>query len=158
MAEWAFGKNGAEHELGGLATGIVKSHRKFATDDFLLLHILVLGERGVLHHIGEDFDGLRGAVRGNIDPINGAVEGGVGIDVAAELLDLVGNRAGRPLFGALEKHVLENVRHPCPHPIGFVDTPRAAPGLDAGHRRAPILLDDKSQAVFVGENFGSGFG
>jgi hypothetical protein len=30
--------------------------------------------------------------------------------------------------------------------------------LWAGHGRAAILLDDQSQAVFVGKNFGSGFG
>ena len=158
MPEWAGGKNRVEHELGALATGIIESHGELAADDFLLLGVFFLRKRGVLHRIGKDRYGIRGAFFRDIDPVNRAVEGSVGIDVTAMVLDLLGDLAWRAFLGALEQHVLKDVREAGTHLFTLVNTSRAAPSLHAGHRCAAILLDDKREAVFVREDLGFGFG
>ena len=154
MPERAGGENRVEHELGALAAGVVKSHRKLAADDLLLLGVFLFGKGGILHGIGQDRDGIRRALLRNIDPVNRAVERSVGVDVSAAVLNLLGDLARRAFFGALEKHVLEDVRQSRAHFFPLVDAPRAAPGLNAGHRCAAILLDDEREAVLVGEDLG----
>ena len=134
MPERAGGENRVEHELGALATGIIKSHGKLAADDLLLLGVFLLRKRGVLHRIGKNCDGIRGALFWHIDPVDRAIKGSVGIDITAPVLDLLGDLAWRALFRAFEKHVLKDVRQPGAHLFTLMYAPRAAPGLDAGHR------------------------
>src|SRR6202011_6315398 len=55
--------------------------------------------------------------------IRGTLAGGVGIEVTADRLDLLGDRAGAAPFGALEGHVLEKMR-------GAVDISRFVPRTD----------------------------
>ena len=90
MAVRAFFENGIEHELGALAAGIIKSHGKLAADDFLFFRVFGFRQGRILHRIGQDFDSFRGSIRRCINPVNRAVERGVGIDVAATVLDLLG--------------------------------------------------------------------
>ena len=157
MPERTFGKNSPQHQLGRLPPRIVKPHRELPANDLLLLHILLLGQGRVLHHIGEDIHRLRGSLGRNVDPIHRAVERGVGIDVSPPVLNLLGNLAGRAFFGSLEEHVLEDVRHSSTHPGTLMNATGAAPGLNAGNRRAAILFDDQCQAVVIGKNLGAGF-
>ena len=158
MPERACCENRVEHELGALATGIIKSHGELAADDFLLFRVFLLRKRGILHRIGEDRDGIRGALFWHIDPVDRAIKGSVGIDITAAVLDLLGDLAWRALFRAFEKHVLKDVRQPGAHFFTLVYATRAAPSLNAGYRCAAVLLDDEREAVFIREDLGLGFG
>ena len=46
----------------------------------------------------------------HLDVVGGLLARGVGVDVAADRLDLLGDLRGRAALGALERHVLEEVR------------------------------------------------
>ena len=158
MPKRAGGKNRVEHELGALATGIIESHGELTADDFLLFGVFFLRKRGVLHDIGKDRDGIRGALFWHIDPVDRAIKGSVGINVTAPVLNLLGDLARRAFFCSLEKHVLKDVRKARSHFFALVNTPRAAPGLNTGYWRTAVLLDDEREAVFVREDLGLGFG
>ena len=112
----------------------------------------------MLHGIRQDLHRLGRAVRRDVDPIYGPVEAGIGIDVAATVLHLLGNFAAFALFRALEEHVLKDMREAGAEPFAFMNAAGAAPGLHAGHGRTAIFLDDDGEAVLQGENLGLAFG
>jgi hypothetical protein len=90
----ALGIGGFEEAAAGPAAGVVVVHVHLAADDLEFLGEFGVGEGGVLHDIGEDIDGHAGAGGGDIDPVNGAIEGGVGVHVTAGLLDFLVDAAG----------------------------------------------------------------
>ena len=79
--------------------------------------------------------------------IDGAVEGSVGVHVAAGLLDFLVNAAAGAAGGAFEKHVFENMGKTGAEPGAFHHAPGVAPGLGRDDRRAVVLANDDDQAV-----------
>ena len=158
IAERALRENRVEHELRTLAARIVEPHGKLAPDHLLFLDVFVLGQRGILHRIRQDLHRFGRAVRRNVNPIHRPVKTGVGIDVAAAILHLLGNLAAFAFLCALEKHVLENVRKAGAQPFALLDTAGPAPGLHAGHGCAAIFLHNDGEAVLQGENLRLAFG
>ena len=101
----------------------------------------------MLEDIAEDIDGDAAAGDGDIDPVDGAVEGRVGVHVAAGGLDLLVDAAGAAGGGALEQHVFEHVGQPGADPIALIDTAGAAPRLGADDRGAVVFANNQLQAV-----------
>ena len=144
------GVGGAEKEFAQDLVGIVIPHRDLAADHVALVFEFILGEGGVADHVTEDFETGHRAARGCVDPVDGAVEGGVGVDVAAlglhRLRDLVRIAAAR----AFEKHVLEEMRDTRAEPVTLVDAARATPALQAHDRCRGILAHEDLEAVREG--------
>ena len=138
---------GSEEELSRHSVRIVHAHGELAPDHFLFLGVFFRGQGRVHHRIGEDIERNRDAVLRDVDPIDGAIERRVGIDVTAHVLDLLRDRICRVGFRSLEEHVLEDVRQARAEMRVFIHAAGAAPGLDTRHRRAPVFLDDDRQAV-----------
>ena len=130
----------AEKEKRCGAVGIVISHGKLTSDHFLFPVILLFGECGIHHHVSEDIDGLGGTLGRHVDPVDGAVVGGIGVDVPPLVLNLTGNDSGCSGRGSLEKHVLEDVGETCTQEFPLMDGSRVAPGLDTGDGRTVIFL------------------
>ncbi len=80
-------------------------------------------EGGVLQDVREDIESKRQILLQHLGVISGALAGGVGVEVTADRLDLLGDIAGAAPFGALEGHVLEKMR-------GAVDRRRFVPCAD----------------------------
>ena len=111
------------------------------------------GKRGVLHDVAENIDGDPRAGVGDVDVINRAVEGGVGVHVTAGFLHFLVDAAAGARGRAFEKHVLQHVRHAGAEPFAFVNAAGHAPGLGGNHRRAVVFADDDGQAVFERRQF-----
>ena len=99
-----------KHQLRAHAVRIVEAHGELAADDFLFLGKFLGGKGRMQSRVGEQFHGGGRTVCRHVDPINRAVERGVGIDIAARLLHGAGDFVGAALFRALENHVLEQMR------------------------------------------------
>ena len=111
-----------------------------------------------MHHgVGQDLHRLGGPVSRHVDPINGPIKTGVGIDVAALFLHLPGNFPAAALVRAFEEHVFENVGQSRSQPFALVNTAGAAPGLHTGHRCAVIFFHNESETILQRENLGLGF-
>ena len=89
--------------------GVVSRHRDLAQDDVALLGHLIRRQGRVQRRVGEDVDRQAYALAREIDVINGAIEGGVGVDVAPGALHGGADVAPRTPRGPLEEHVLEKV-------------------------------------------------
>ena len=87
--------SGGEKQLARHPIGIVKAHGEFAPDHFLFLDVLLRRQRGVHHRVGQDVE--RGGHAGfrDVDPVNRPIEGSVGVDVTADILDALRDRVGR---------------------------------------------------------------
>lgn len=147
MAIRMLAEGGGEERLAGDAVRVVVAHGELAADDLLLLDVFVGRERGVHHGVGEEVERGGDALRRDVDPVNGAVEGGVGIDVAAGGLDALGKLARAAGGRAFEKHVLEQMRDAGAEVAVLVDAAGFDPDLHARHGRAAVLLDDDAEAV-----------
>ena len=133
---------GFEHELPHHPIGIVVEHGELSPDDFLFLAVLLWREGGVHHRVGQNIERARDPFPRHVNPKDGSIEGSIGVDVAALVLHALRDRIGRARPGALEEHVLENMREAGAEMAAFVDAARAAPSLHACDRRAPIGLHD----------------
>ena len=71
---------------------------------------LVRVESRVLQDVGDDVDGERHVLLQHLGVVGGVLARGVGVELAADRLDLLGDGAGDAPLGALERHVLEEVR------------------------------------------------
>ncbi len=87
-------ESGGEEGLAAHAIRVVHPHGEFAADDFLLLGELLHRQGGIHHRIGQQIERDRHALGRDIDPVDRALEGGVGIDVAAGVLDALRESAG----------------------------------------------------------------
>ena len=124
------------------AVRVVGHHRKLPADDLLLLDELIGGQRRVHAGVGEQVDGRGRARPGHVDPIHRAVEGRVGVDVAALVLDALGDGIGRAGIRPLEQHVFEQMRKSRAEVLALMDAPRSDPRLHAGHGRAAVFLHE----------------
>ena len=70
---------------------------------------LLGGEGGVGQDVADDVGGERQVLLQDLAVVGGLLARGVGVEVAADVLDLAGDGGGVALLGALEGHVLEEV-------------------------------------------------
>ncbi len=92
-------------------------------DDGALAFELGRVEGRVLQDVGEDVERERHVLLQHLGVIGRALARGIGVEVAADRLDLLGDGAGAAPLGALERHVLEKMRD-------AVDLRRLVPGAD----------------------------
>src|SRR5258708_2292739 len=87
--------------------------------------------------VGEDVERERHILLQHLGVIGRAFARGIGVEVAADRLDLLGDRAGAAPLGALERHVLEEMR-------SAVDLRRlvAGPDIDPEAERGRIYRID----------------
>src|SRR6202022_5034716 len=102
-------------------------------DHFLLFQILVRRQRRIHHRVGQNAERSGHALFWYVDPKDRAIEGGVGVDVTADILDFLRDGIARLRFCALEEHMLENVREPCAKSLVFFDAAGRTPGLYTCH-------------------------
>ena len=147
VAVGALGVGGLEETTAGAAAGVVEAHVHFAADHVHLLGQLIGRQGGVLHDVAEDINGLGAAGIGDVDVIDGAVETGIGVHIAAGFLDFLVNAAAGAGGGAFEEHVLEHVGEAGAEPVALVNTAGTAPSLNGHHGRAVIFAHDDGQPV-----------
>ncbi len=140
-------KGGLEDELAEFGVGVVAAHGELAADDFHLLREFLGGDGRVEYGVAQDLQRRQRVVRRKIDVIDGAVEGGVGVEVAAEVLDLLRHLAVAAGRRALEHKVFEEVGEAGAKPRRFVDAAGGAPELDRDDRRGEVGLDEDAEAV-----------
>ena len=143
FAEGVFAVDGVEHQLAEGASGIIFSHVDFPADDVFFFSEFGVGEGGAGGEVGEDVEGGVEAFAEGIDPVDGAVEGGVGVEVAAAVLDGFGEFAGAAVAGALEDHVFDEVGDAGAAEGAFVDAAGADPGLDADEGGVVVFFDEE---------------
>ena len=80
-------------------------------------------EGRVQQDVGEDVERERHVLLQHLGVIGRALARGIGVEMAADRLDLLGDRAGAAPLGALERHVFEKMRD-------AVDLRRLVPGAD----------------------------
>ena len=136
-----------EHEFAHHPIGIVIAHRELAPDHLLLLAVFFRRQSGVHHRVRQNIERDCDAFLRHVDPVNGAIERRVGVDVAALILHALRDGIGRAGLGSLKQHVLENVGKTGAKMSAFVDAARAAPRLHTRDRRAPVVLHDNGEAV-----------
>ena len=89
--------------VGGLAD-FLKHHRALP-DQFLAV------EDRVLEHVGDEVERQRRVVVQDLGIIGRLLARRVGVELAADILDLLGDAEGGAPLGALEQHVLDEMRH-----------------------------------------------
>lgn len=82
-------------------------------------------EGGMAEDVADDVDTEGEILLQQLDVIGGLLARGVGVDVAADILDRLGDGGGTPALGALEGHVFEEMRD-------AVFRRRLVAGADAG--------------------------
>ncbi len=140
-------EGGLEDELAQLGIGIVAAHGELAPDDFHLLVVFLGGNGRVEDGVAENFQRGQRVVGRQIDVIDGAIEGGVGVEMAAEVLDLLRHLAVAAGRRALEHEMLEQVGKAGAEPRRFVDAAGGAPELDGDDRRGEVGLDEDVEPV-----------
>ena len=140
-------KRRSEQRVPNPIVRVVLRHRDLAQDDVLLLHALVGRQRRVQHRIREQIDRDRRVFAGQVDVIDRAIEGRVGVDVAAVRLDRRRDVASRAPLGALEQHVLEVMREPGAEVAAFVRAPGFHPHLHRRERGGAIGFQNQREAV-----------
>ena len=147
-AVWMSLIRGGKKKQPSHAIGIIHAHGEFAPDHFLFFPVFFRRQSRIHHRIGQNVERGGDTILRHIDPKNGAIEGRVGVNVAADVLNLLCDLVGRSRFGALKKHVLENVRQARAKMRVFIDAPCGTPRLHTCHRRAVIFLHDDRQPIW----------
>ena len=89
----------------------VLGHRQLFEDDLALFFELVRVQQRVEQAVGQDVERGGEAMVADLGPVDGQLFVGAGVHHAADAFDLFGDLAGgRSPAGALEQHVLEEVR------------------------------------------------
>ena len=134
-------------EDGGQFARAVLHHGQLLEDDHaLLLELDRVHLRG-RHHVREDVDRLQGGPVGRLRVVDGQLAVGGGVVEPAHAFDRLGDLLrGRPARGALEEHVLEEVRE-ARFRVGLVAAARAHVHADRGGSRLRHLARDDPQPV-----------
>jgi hypothetical protein len=118
-----------EHEI----VGVVLRRADFLDDDVLLALELAWIEGGIGQDVGQHVDRKRHVGLEHAGEIGGGFGARCRVEVAADLLDLLGDLPRGAALGALERHVLEQVRNAVL--VGFLV---AAAGADPDAERSGL--------------------
>ena len=110
-AEGLFGKGGFLEEIEDHVVGGVVGLVDLLDDDALFAGQFVLVHHRMLQDVGDDVDGQFQVFFKDLGVVRGVFAGRIGVQVAADGLDLLGDLLGVAAFGALEGHVLQQMRH-----------------------------------------------
>ena len=136
-------------ELVDQIVGRVLDHLDLFDDDLLLALDVDRRKRGIEHDIRQDVDGQRQMLVEHLDVVARVFLGREGVELTADRVDRLGDvlRAARP--GALEEHVLHEVRDAAA--LGrFVAGPPRQPDADADRADLRHPLRQDAQAVIEG--------
>ena len=97
--------------------------------------------------ISENIESLIEVTASNDNVVDGLIERGPSVDISACAFDLLGHITNTSASGALEHHVLEQMRQPR-NLVGVVGRSDINPDLKRNHRRGMVFLQDDPQAVF----------
>ncbi len=123
-------EGGAENQPPQFRVGIVPPHGELAPDDVHLLVVFLRGNGGIENRVGKNVERRQGMIGRKIDVIDRAVERRVGVEMAAQVLDLLRQLAVAARRRALEHQVLKQVRESRAEPAALVDAAARAPELD----------------------------
>ena len=151
-------EGGGEQELGRGVVRIIEAHVDFAADDVLFFLKFGLGQGRVENKAGEALEEDVERARGAIDEVDGAVERGVGVPVAASGLDGVGEGFSIEVAGALEDHVFEKMGDPGTEVAVLMDAAGGDPDLGRDHGGGGVGVEDQGEAVGQGLDGGLGGG
>ena len=145
-AEGLFGEGGFLEEIEDHVVGGVVGLVDFLDDDALFAGQFPLVHHRMLQDVGDDIDGQFQVLLENFSVVRGVLAGRIGVEVAADGLNLLDDADGAPAFGALEGHVLEQMRHAvdCGHLVtgAYLDPGAQRYGLDRIHE-----IGDDAKAV-----------
>ncbi len=148
LAQGMVFEDGAGEGVPVGAVVVVVAHGDLAQDDVAFARDLVGGQRAVQRHVGEQIDGDIEVGGGQVDVIDGAVVGGVGVDRAAVGLDGGGDLAAGAALRALEEQVLEVVGKAGAEEGALVLAAGFHPNLDGDDGRGVVGLDQQHEAVW----------
>src|SRR5206468_8097981 len=124
----------------------VLDHLDLFDDDFLLALDVLGAERRVADDIGEDVDRERQMLVEDLDVVARVLLGGEGVELPADGVDRLCNILGRAARGALEQHVLDEMRD-APALGRFVAGAPGEPYADADRSDLRHLLGEKAKSV-----------
>ena len=110
-AERLVGQRGLLELVEDQVVGRVERLADLLQDDAALALQLVGIEHRVAQDVGHHLDAERHVLLEDRGVVGGDLAAGIGVEAAADILDLLGDHAGRARLGALERHVLQHVRH-----------------------------------------------
>ena len=110
-AERLVGQRGLLELVEDQVVGRVERLADLLQDDAALALQLVGIEHRIAQDVGHHLDAERHVLLQDRGVVGGDLAAGVGVEAAADVLDLLGDGAGRARPGALERHVLQHVRH-----------------------------------------------
>lgn len=154
VAEGVFAEGGGLHEVVQGGVRVVMIHGHFPADDVLFAGKFGGVEPSVADHVREDVEVAFGVFGEAVDPVDGAVEGSVGIDVAAALLDVFGDVFGGAFLGAFEEHVFDAVGEASTGPVFLVDGTGANPELNGDEGVVGVFAEEDFEAVGEGVDLG----
>ena len=126
--------------------GCVQRLADFLQDDAALDLDLARVENRVQHDIRQHVQRHRHIARQHPHVIAGHIARGIGVDVAADILDGLGNLQGRACRRALEGHMLKEMRDAVL--VGaFVAATRVHPDADGGRMQAGHVAGDDAQTI-----------
>ena len=110
-AERLAGQRGLLELVEDHVVGRVERLADLLQDDAALALQLVGIEHRVAQDVGHHLDAERHVLLQDRGVVGRDLAAGIGVEAAADILDLLGDGAGRAGPRALERHVLEHVRH-----------------------------------------------
>ena len=140
------GKGGSEQLARELSRRRVHAALDLLAHDLDLALQLARIEGRAGHHVRQHVHALGEELRRQHDVVDGLVEARPRVDLAAARLDRPGDLPGSAPGGALEQHVLVQMRQA--RLVGaLVGASHAHPHLDGDHRRRVVFLDQQRQPV-----------
>ena len=158
MAARIEGVHRGEKQPRGDVVRIIEAHVDFPADDVLFLLELGLRQCRIENQPGEGLEENRQRGGRPVDVIDGAVEAGVGVPVAARRLHGVCEGVPVVVAGALEDHVLEEMRDARAEVLVLVHAAGGHPDLRADDRGRRVGIEDQGEAVRQGFDGGGGGG
>ena len=142
-------KRGFLEQIEDVIVGIVAGRANLLDDDLLLAVELGLVEQRILEDVGEDVAGERHVLLEDAGEVAGVFHRGRRVEVAADIFDGCGDIERGARFGALERHVLEDMRNAV---LGFGFAARTGLYPDAERSAFEMrhVIGDDSHAIVEG--------
>ena len=129
--------------------GIVHFHLQLFEDDALFLFDVRFPKQRIAHHVGQDVEGQRQMLVQDLGVVTDHLLGGERVEAAADGIHRARDVFGRAVLGALEEHVLDEMRDAV---LGGSFAARAGLDPDTERHTAHVrhLLTDDTHSVFQG--------